>query len=341
MEHPIQGVSSLQDRRTNATLLNGGTSLKLSEGDISPVLEAHPGSPVEISDRTRPSLAASYSQRLYHGSDAEFARFERRKLEGKRGGAIKRDGVAAKGYFPAANRDAGDDEDSSNPPNKLMQVAGMQPFYIPAKISEQDEARPTSRGGSMDIDSRVSLDTEMAMQFNFKTENGVWISANPLARKSSSSLATTNTGFTNSTMVDDRMSHGALTVDTSVASSAASVMSSVGSIQSATTAASADIYGWEEELERKETIESNMVWERDHGRRLPSGGRTRHRTSIHSFSNKHAGDGRRKSLLSRVLNISGSRRGSVEEGTPPLPSTGSPSSPERVYPDATFPDSSA
>lgn len=335
MEHPVAGISRPRDIRKKPSLLHGGTSLKLSEGDSSPVLEAHPGSPVEISDRTRPSLAASFSQRLYHGSDAELAKFERKKLAGKKEEAIRRDSVAAKGKCPVLNQYAtvetkNENKDNSIPPNKLMQVAGVQPFYIPAKISEQDEIHPRTRVDSIGGEPRLSVDTEMAMEFDFKTENGIWISANPLAHESRSSLATTTTAMTTSTLVDDRlsMSHSALTVDTSVASSAASMMSSVGSIQSATTSGSVDIYGWEEELDRKESIESSLAWERELGRRLPGGGRSispRVRTGVHGFNNKRGGDGRRKSLLYRVLNISGSRRGSADDAIPPLPSAVSPS----------------
>jgi hypothetical protein len=338
MEHPVAGqpflgASRPREIRKNKALQHGGTSLKLSEGDSSPVLEAHPGSPVDLNERPRPSLAASLSQRLYHGSDAELAKFERKKLAGKNEEAIRRDGVAAKGYCPVINRAGSSEGDCSIPPNKLMQVASGQPFFIPAKISEQDEVHPgalvdTSIDGEQ---KRLSVDTEMAMEFDFKTENGIWISANPLARESRSSLATTattTTAMTSSTLVDDRMSHGALTVDTSVASSAASMMSSVGSIQSAISTASADMYGWEEELERKESIETNMAWEREIGRRLPSGGRTpgpRMRGGVHEYNYKRTGgDGKRKSLLYRVLNLSGSRRGSADEGIPPLPGTTSP-----------------
>ncbi|TVY82103.1 hypothetical protein LSUE1_G004252 [Lachnellula suecica] len=339
MEHPVAGVSRPLDIRKNKALLHGGTSLKLSEGDSSPVLEAHPGSPVDISERSRPSLAASLTQRLYHGSDAELAKFERKKLAGKKEEAIKRDGVAAKGYCPVIHSGAIIGQESAIPTTRLMQVAGLQPFYIPAKISEQDEivhsvARVNSTVDSIDGEPRrLSVDTEMAMEFDFKTENGIWISANPLARESRSSLATTTSAITTSTLVDDRLSHGALTVDTSVASSAASMMSSVGSIQSATTTGSADIYGWEEELERKESIEDTVVWEREIGRRLPGGGRARVRSGgIHEYNYKRMGDGKRKGLLYRVLNLSGSRRASADDGTPPVPG---PVSQSQNYPTTT------
>lgn len=330
MEHPVAGLTRPRDVRKNPALLNGGTSLKLSEGDLSPVLEAHPGSPVDISDHPRPSLAASLQQRLYHGTDAELAKFERkaRLVAGKKENAIRRDGVAAKGWTSVGNRDGKIENEAPRLPNKCMQVAGVQPFFIPAKISEQDEVQVESTPATPS--ERFSVDTEMEMQFDFKTENGMWISANPLGNESRSSLSTMTTYMTQSTAMDERLSHGALTVDTSVASSAASMMSSVDSIQSATTTGSLDVYGWEEELERKETIES-MAWERELSRHLPSGGLTlgpRSRTG--DFQYKRA-DGKRKSLLYRVLNLHGSRRGSLDDipampGSPLTPNHGCPTS---------------
>ncbi|TVY34116.1 hypothetical protein LOCC1_G008850 [Lachnellula occidentalis] len=325
MDHPTQDVSRPIDISKTA-LLHGGTSLKLSEGDLSPVLEAHPGSPVDISDRSRPCLAASFSQRLYHGSNAELAKFDKKQLEGKKEEDVRRDGMAAKINIPVTDGLANNkDNDNLIPPNRLMQVAGMQPFYIPAKISEQEEVHSGSLGSMDDkMDPRLSVDTEMAMDFDFKTENGIWISANPLANGSRSSLATTTTTNTTSTLVDDsmsrRMSNGALTLDTSIASSAASMMSSVDSIQSATTTASSDTYGWEEELDRKESIESSLSWRRDLGHRFPTNGRTfSPRRGVHDY-NRGGDVGRRKSLLHRVLNISGSKREPGDEsGIPPVP----------------------
>jgi hypothetical protein len=352
----VVGLTRPRGVRTNPALLNGGTSLKLSEGDISPVLEAHPGSPVDISSRPRPSLAASLNQRLYHGTDAELAKFHERKarIQGRREDSIRRDGGAAKGSIFGENRDAKKKEGEGYVPNqRRMQVAGANPFFIPAKITEQEEMlSPISPLALDEVDTpmtditlmgtpgtpdttkeeaastpiaepaaRSSLDTEMSMQYDFKTENGIWISANPLAMESRSSLNTNTTYMTNSTITDDRsdrmstVSH-ALTLDTSVASSATSMMSSIGSIQSAS---SADVYGWEEELDRKESNETTSVWEREVSRRLPSGGRTMGpRRDVSG-----AYGGKRKSLLYRVLNLSGGRRTSVGGASttpmPPLP----------------------
>jgi hypothetical protein len=353
MEHPVVGLTRPRGVRKNPALLNGGTSLKLSEGDLSPVLEAHPGSPVDISSRPRPSLAASLNQRLYHGTDAELAKFNERKarIQGRREDSIRRDGGAAKGSIFGGGRDAKKKDGEALVPNhRRMQVAGANPFFIPAKITEQEEVlHPISPLALDDVDilmtdvtpigtprtpgtpdeeaastptaepaSRLSLDTEMSMHYDFKTENGIWISANPLAMESRSSLNTNTTYMSNSTITDDRfdrmstVSH-ALTLDTSVASSAASMMSSIGSIQSAS---SADVYGWEEELDRKETNETMSAWEREVSRRLPSGGRT-----LGPRRDMSGGyGGKRKSLLYRVLNLSGGRRASTDgTNTPPMP----------------------
>ncbi|PVH84501.1 hypothetical protein DL98DRAFT_349537, partial [Cadophora sp. DSE1049] len=277
-----------------APMVHGGTSLRLSEGSESPVLEAHPGSPVDLTGR-RPSLTAAMAvQRLYHGSEEEFSKFERStKAVGRKEEAITRNGVAAKGYSNGVN--GGEREVLKIPKRR---VTGLQPFYIPAKVPEQEEIHQVTIHG----DSKMALDTSVettAMDFDFEEDNGTWISAHPIGHESRTSLATTTTAA--STLVDDRFSNGALTLDTSVASSAASMMSSAASIQSASTTTSSDIYGWEEELDRKTSSEGRHAWEREVARRLPSGGRT--------LGPRHRGGGlyaagKRKSLLYRVLNLS-------------------------------------
>ncbi len=306
MEHPVSGLSDQRDillEKTKTALVHGGISLRLSEGDESPVLEAHPGSPVDLSGR-RPSLTTSMAaQRLYHGSEEEFSRFRRLpKVMGENEEAIRKDGVAAKARYCNGHRFDTDTDTFCSPPKRRTQ--GLQPFYIPAKVPEQDEFvqtpldSPAESKDSVD----VSLDST-AMDFEFEEGNGVWISATPIAHESRASLATTATAT--STLVDSgRSIQGTLTVDTSVASSAASTMSSVDSIQSATTNTS-DVYGWEEELERKSSVESPNPW----GRRLSNGGRTldpRVGRSMHDFSHKQS-YGKRKGLLYRVLSLSSSR----------------------------------
>jgi hypothetical protein len=323
MEHPVTGFASHRQirKKTASPLVLGGTSLKLSEGGSSPVLEAHPGSPVDITG-PRPSLASSMaSAHLYHPNSRGLHRSERSpRLSGKIEEAIRWDGVAAKEYSSVGNRDVKNENENMIPQGKRMQVAGLQPFYIPAKVPEQDEIQQDEAHPMSNLeDKRFSIDMAMDPShidqvFDFETDNGIWISANPLARESRTSIATTTTAA--STLVDERMSHGALTVDTSVASSAASMMSSsAASTYSATTTTGSDVYGWEEELDRKTSIEGQSTWERELQRRLPSGGRTirpRLRGSMNESQSKRE-DGKRKSLLYRVLNISGSLRTSVDD----------------------------
>ena len=347
MEHPVAGYASHRQERskTPPAFVHGGTSWKLSESGGSPVLEAHPGSPVEITGR-RPFLPMSpTAQRLYHGSDEELLKFERKKL-GTIEEGVKKDGVAAKGYFSVGHRVASSENESTMFLAKRM-AASSQPFFIPAKVPEDEElpqvpattpgsilsasiispsvTPPVTTPGSISEDDKSIMDTSKslvdtsvestAMDFDFETDNGVWISAHPKFNESRASLASTTTAF--SAPTEYRYSQ-ALTVDTSVASSAASMMSSVGSIQSATTATSSDMYGWEEELDRKVSIESgNPGWNQNYITRIgPSGERVgpRGRGGLQDYPFRRT-DGKRRSLLHRVLNLSGSRRTSLDEVT--------------------------
>lgn len=316
MERPVAGLHTRRGIPTATPSLHGGTSLKLSDVGPSPVLEAHPGSPVDLSTARRPSLAASLASARSNGSNSDLPRIQRSpKATGKTEDGFRRNGVAAKAFMPPA-----DDVESLRSPRRAH-IAGSQPFYIPAKVPENEEVRVST--ASIHADDVMSIDTTMdgssEMDFQFDTDGGTWITANPIAQESRSSLATTTTAT--STLMDERYSHGALTVDTSVASSAASMMSSSASTYSASTNMT-DIYGWEEELDRKSSIENHNAWEREMTRHLPSGGRTfgpRIRGGAHELQYKRA-DGKRKSLLYRVLNMSG-RRGSED-------STGSITPPE-------------
>jgi hypothetical protein len=324
MEHPVAGLQSRRGIPKTTPLLHGGTSLKLSDAGPSPVLEAHPGSPVDLTAARRPSLAASLASARSHASSSDVSRIRRSpKQIGKTEESFRRNGVAAKELIPPEKEDDGGE--SLRPPRR-PHVAGMQPFYIPAKVPENEEVRISTT--SLHGDDVMSIHTTTdgsEMDFQFETDGGTWITANPLAQESRSSLATTTTAA--STLIDDKSSHGALTIDTSVASSAASMMSSSASIYSASTNMS-DIYGWEEELDRKSSTENHHAWEQDMSRRLPSGGRTfgpRIRSGYELQYKRE--DGRRKGLLYRVLNLSG-RRGSED-------STGS------ITPSEAFPTTSA
>ncbi|KAH8592797.1 hypothetical protein B0O99DRAFT_689347 [Bisporella sp. PMI_857] len=314
MEHPVQ---SGRCRKPPPPQLHGGTSLKLSDAGPSPVLEAHPGSPVDISRARRPSLAASLiSARSPYGSTQDLSNSERSpKAIGQVEESIGRDDVAAKGLQSTPSVTEEKDHTKSL---RRVHLGGMQPFYIPAKVPENEEVSITTR--SVHGDDSASVDTAMDHEtdLHFETDGGTWITANPIAQESRTSLSSTTT-VTSTLMDGSRYSQG-LTLDTSVASSAASMMSSTGSTYSASTNPS-DIYGWEEELDRKSSIESTNPWERDLARRLPSGGRTHMGPRYHG---SHAG--KRKSLLYRVLSLSG-RRGTALSGgqstppeVPPVPS---------------------
>jgi hypothetical protein len=241
-------------------------------------------------------------QRLYHGTDEEISKFEKKNM-GKREEAIKRDGVAAKAINCVTTKTI----EGEALRFSRRRVQGQQPsFYIPAKVPEQEEVTtihvPLSPDDKMQVDTSLESTT---MDFHFEEDNGTWVSAHPIAHESRTSLSTTTTGA--STLIDDRMSNTGLTLDTSVASSAASMMST-GSIQSASTTMSADIYGWEEELDRKTSIESHAAWEREMARRSPTGGRITgpRLRNINDLQGRRA-DGKRKSLLYRVLNNLSSR----------------------------------
>lgn len=312
MEHPVAGLATHRrvPKRTPTPLINGGTSLVLSDGGPSPVFEAHPGSPVDISNRRRPSLAASLASARSCGSDMDLSRSSRSPSIVSLGimeEGIRRDGVAAKGNISMM-------ENAEMRSPRRMPVAGMQSFYIPAKVPENEEIQVTTTPIHGDDSASINTVMDDMMDFKFDTDGGHWISANPLAHESRSSLATTNT--VTSTLMDDasRYSHGALTVDTSIASSAASFMSSAASTYSATTMSS-DIYGWEEELDRKSSIENHNAWEAEMARRLPSGGRTMGSRSSRSI---HRPDMKRKGLLYRVLNL---RRGSEDSTAGCSPTT--------------------
>lgn len=332
MPHPVIGpmenhVQSKRRPPKPAPLVHGGISLQLSDGGKSPVLEAHPGSPVDISSARRPSLAASLaSSRSPYGSSSDLSLQERsprssRSMGHMRGG-VAWDGVAAKGSISPT-----EEKEKEKFPTRPLRKAyvGMQPFYIPAKVPEHEEVSVTTT--SIHGDDSMSIDTAMdhEMTFPFETDGGTWITANPQALESRSSLSTNITSA--STMVDgsNRYSH-ALTLDTSVASSSASIMSSAASTYSSSTNMS-DIYGWEEELDRKISTDTSS-WDRDSARRAPFTGRP--------YGSSRAVPARkRKGLLYRVLNMSGRRSAETETKAetstiPSIPDTPNHVSPEQV-----------
>jgi len=302
MPHPVIGpmedhVQSRHRPSKPVPIIHGGTSLQLSDGGKSPVLEAHPGSPIDLSSARRPSLAASLasSTRSSFSSSSDHSYKERSPKLGQLEEGVKWDGVAAKGSISIIEKE----KEITRPLRKAW--VGMQPFHIPEKVPEHEEMVVTTT--PIRPDDSISMDTAMdhEMDFQFDTDGGSWITANPQALESRSSLSTAIT--TASTMVNENNRYStALTVDTSVASSAASMMSSAASTYSSSTNMS-DIYGWEEELDRKSSTDINP-WDREFPRRTP--------LSARSTIGSHAMPVRkRKGLLYRVLNMSG-RRGEIQ-----------------------------
>lgn len=309
MEHPVAGLATRRKAPKTTPLVPASTSLRPSDGSVSPLLEAHPGSPVDLSGR-RPSLAASLASARSNGSNQDLRSPRSPRLGGRIEEGVGGGGVAAKDDTAVGNREQNNETKAAR---RRMQVSTVQPFYIPAKVPEeiQDQATPVSG------DDRVSFDTALdasLVDFDFETDNGVWISAHPIAHESRTSVGTNTTA---NTLIDDRYNHGAaLAIDTSVSGSGTSMISSsAASIQSA---ASSDIYGWEEELDRKTSTEGHNTWERENARRLPSGGRT-------MGPRGGGGEGRRKSLLYKVLSLSG-RRGSEDSGMAMSTTSSCPSS---------------
>ena len=289
-------------------VIHGGTSLKLSEGGPSPVLEAHPGSPVDISGRRCPSLT-TYVPAYSYRSDADYKDGEISPSTNRVEGSIRRGDVAAKAHTSILHDVVMDDAQTPT------QFRSMKTFYIPDKVasdeSVQTENSPVhTQDGSQDVTMETSW-----INFDFGFDTGSRIAANKPGNDSKSSLATTTTAISGPN--HRRFSHGALTVDTSVASSATSMASSDASPYSAVTN-STDVYGWDEELDRRMSIENRVAWDPALTRRDTTGSRmtvTRSRTDLYDSPYKRA-DMKRRGLLHRVLNI---RRGADESCVPAPP----------------------
>lgn len=264
-------------------------------------LEVHPGSPIDLSGRRRPSLAAAMaSQRPVFSAEA----LEQLPIGEALEKCITTDGVVAKSTCKCEYLD------TKNRPTIKLQTAATQAFFIPASVPEQLETHnlPSPSDDGMSLDSVIESD----LDFDFQEENGVWISAVPKAVESRSSVTTCSTTVTS--LADGRYHHNALVVECGLTSSSASVLSATSSALSGSTNCS-DIYGWEEELDRKSSMDLPLPHLRDHQRRLPPGGRPQGPyLQTESVAHRQTA-GKRKSLLHRVLNIS---RRDLNE---PLPST--------------------
>ncbi|KAI9048548.1 hypothetical protein LZ554_007381 [Drepanopeziza brunnea f. sp. 'monogermtubi'] len=229
-------------------------------------------------------------------ADGDLLRSERwTRSAGTREENIMKDSVAAEGNAPVGP-EAGRNESMLL---ERREAAPQQPLGTAANSSEQDEVvHHTSALGDRKLALGTSFETA-EMDFNFEEVNGIWISAHPIGHESTSSLATTITVA--SILVDDQASH--------LASSAASMISTEASIRSASTTVSSDIYGWEEELDRKTFIEGTGTCDEEAARRSSIGGgtlETPSRGEVHDHQ-KGRSAWKKNCLLHKVWNLSGSR----------------------------------
>jgi hypothetical protein len=295
---------------TAVHVIHGETSLKLSDGDPSPVLVAHPGSPVDISDHERPSLATSRVPARSYRSHAEFMDGEISPPTDRMEKSIKWSGVAAKGDTMEMEGMTSEDLTPTPTPTPSR---GNQSFYFPKSPDDEQGQTITTPVAAGDGPQNPAAETSW-FYFDFGFEAGPQLPAATLDNDSKSSLTSTTTAVSGPN--NRRFSHGALTVDTSVASSATSMASSEMSVCSAVTN-TADIYGWEEELDRRMSVSHRAPAAPVLARRATSGATCRYLTprfpvDMYTPPPKRV-DMKRKSLLHRVLNI---RRG-MDESYPP------------------------
>jgi hypothetical protein len=291
-----------------------------TDGGPSPVLEAHPGSPVDIADRRCPSLT-SYTPAISYRSQMGFVDGEISPISplspstNRMEPSIRRGGVAVKGNIPMMNDEVTDDDmDYEQTPTQFRSV---QTFFIPDKVPDDEEVRIASTPTpTQDGPENVAMNTSW-FDFDFGFDHAPEIPGDSPGNESKSSLTSTTTAVSGSN--HRRFSHGALTVDTSVASSATSMASSDTSTYSAVSNTT-DIYGWEEELDRRMSVENRLAWEPVLARQATSGGRMmmppRSQTDIYNHPYKRV-DMKRKGLLHRVFTI---RRG-LDETYVPAPPT--------------------
>lgn len=179
---------------------------------------------------------------------------------------------------------------------------GVEQVWITAKPTRLQDAAED-----------VAMDTSW-IDFDFGFDTEPQISTSPLDDDLKSSMTSTTTIV--SMPNNGRFNRGALTIDTSIVNSAISMASSDTTMCSAVSNPS-DIYGWEEELDRRMSIDNRLARPAI-ARRVTSGGRMtrpRARGDLHSLPFKSV-DVKRKGLLYRMFNI---RRGLDELSVPASP----------------------
>lgn len=319
------------DRRSPILLQ---TSLVPSDGG-SPIMEAHPGSPVDLTGR-RPSLATQLASaslfRLDRVPTVDSYSFvtSPTSLENHEE-LLRRDGVAAKVCPCTANSTLNKKKGDFQIGVKRSPTGLQTSFYIPAKVPEDHEVNTVSAPMHPSEDGGVD---DMAVKFHYPESEpcGTWVITSPLDQEPRTSPLTTYTCTSEMPRNQDSPS-----VAPSVAGSDGSVLDSSAAsfISSTISTNSTDIYGWEEELDRK-SFEAYHGWERQPPRPLPSGGRSNYQhsrgfrpragTDFDQSQYKRC-DVKRKGLLYRVLSLSRDhRKGAAIED-------------ERVTPEAYIPAS--
>lgn len=221
---------------------------------------------------------------------------------------IRRDGMAVK-----ENTSMTEGEEETPKPQRIAQT-----FYLP-EVDSENEPVLIAPVGELDQSPVDSATKSSMLTFDFGFQSSPQTDACPHRNDSKSSLATTTTAM--STLNQRRYSHGALTVDTSVASSASVASSTTSTVSSPDSVCSPiintnDHYGWEEELDRRLSVENPQARELELARRIASGDTVV--GPLHEPAPTRL-DIKRKSLLYRVLNL---RRG--VEGPPAHPTAENP-----------------
>lgn len=288
-----------QDDVAEDNIQHSSSAISLSKQSVSSsetvvvgeMLEVHPGSPLDLSNRRRPSFAAAMAAQQSH-FNAHVKQLTR--LDDSRENGIVAEGVVAKSGCECEYLD------TKSAPRTRISTAATQPFFIPAKVPEQLEIHslPSPSDDGMSLDGSV----DSALDFDFQEENGVWISAIPRANDLHSSFVSCHA--LHNTLAESKLIPTGGMIESSLAFSGASTLSSSASLTSGTTNCS-DVYGWEEELDRKSSMDLySPLGTESFQRRLPSGGRTPTMYVRNESLTSRQIVGKRKSLLHRVLNMS-------------------------------------
>lgn len=297
------------------------------------MLEAHPGSPVDLTHRRTSTVTSLETIRA-----SEQDRIRERSTSARSAGSasFNEEDIGWGGAAAKVPSTVGNDGDDLSHGTSTRASSPRGSVYTPLKTPSQLEVRAIPSLSSLNNDKLydMSIDTaiEICPDLDGDEDLQTWMSKlSPQNIVSRDSISTANT-----TLYDDRSVNGnGLTIDTSNISryrtGSSSVSASGESIYSTSTMA-ADVYGWEEELERQVLEKQSSTAD---GRRVSVGSGvglgfgpiqffepnwrspSAERPLARQFrppvqrrradkSKDRVDSGRRKSLLYRVLSLSGS-----------------------------------